>query len=176
MPLLEPLRNNHRYHQLIQTTFHPSLLPNSETQTDSSRMKPKFSVNTKITESTSEGSNSLMEEVEIEQVLTLLDHLMNGEKKFLEPSITLRHLAENLNIHPNKLSWLLNDRLSMNFNDYINSFRLDTFKKKALDPAHKNYTLLGLAFESGFNSKSAFNDYFKKKTGTTPRRWLKQNK
>jgi TolB-like protein/AraC-like DNA-binding protein len=176
MPLLEPLRNHHRYHQLVQTTFHPSLLPNTEIETDSSRKEPKFSMNTEITESTSEESNSLMEEVKTVEVLALLDSLMNEEKKFLDTSITLRHLAQNLNIHPNKLSWLLNDRLSMNFNDYINSFRLKTFQQKALDPANKNYTLLGLAFESGFNSKSAFNDYFKKKTGTTPRKWLKQNK
>ncbi|NBC05419.1 MAG: helix-turn-helix domain-containing protein [Bacteroidetes bacterium] len=176
MPLLEPLRNDYRYHKLVQNIFQPSLLPNTEESPDSHGKGLNVSTNTKIPEMTLEESKPLMEEVEIEKALALLDHLMNEDKKFLDTAITLRHLAEELTIHPNKLSWLLNDRLSMNFNDYINSFRLDTFKKKALDPAHKNYTLLGLAFESGFNSKSAFNDYFKKKTGTTPRRWLKLSK
>ncbi len=171
MPLLRPLRNHSRYHHLIEDTFHPSLLPNQEGEPDSLKKESKS-----ISETTSEEAKSLMDEVEMEQALALLDRLMNDEKKFLDTAITLRYLAQDLDIHPNKLSWLLNDQLSMNFNDYINSFRLETFQQKALDPSNKNYTLLGLAFESGFNSKSAFNDYFKKKTGLTPRKWLKQNK
>ena len=83
-------------------------------------------------------------------------------------------LASEVDLHPNTLSWLLNDRIAMNFNDFINSYRLQCFQEKALQQDAKNYTLLGLAFESGFNSKSTFNDFFKKKTGLTPRAWLKQ--
>lgn len=176
MPMLEPLKNYPKYLSLVQTTFHPSRLPNHEVESQSFGTELKFQSVSEASATISEESRSLMEEVEIEQALALINRLMNEEKKFLDTSITLRHLAEDVEIHPNKLSWLLNDRLSMNFNDFINSFRLETFQQKALDPANKNYTLLGLAFESGFNSKSAFNDYFKKKTGTTPRKWLKQNK
>lgn len=176
MPMLEPLKNHLRYFNLVQNTFHPTRLPNQEVGSESSETKLKVQSVSDVFDTISEDHKSLMEEDEIEQVLDLLNHLMNEEKKFLDTAITLRHLAEEVDIHPNKLSWLLNDRLSMNFNDYINSFRLETFQQKAIAPSNKNYTLLGLAFESGFNSKSAFNDYFKKKTGTTPRKWLKQNK
>lgn len=176
MPMLEPIKHEDRYSNLVQTTFHSSRLPNYEVGSEPNENAVEDRSVLDLSESFSEEPKSLMEDVEIEEALVLLNRLMNEENKFLDTSISLRHLADEMLIHPNKLSWLLNDRLSMNFNDYINSFRLKAFQQKALDPASKNYTLLGLAFESGFNSKSAFNDYFKKKTGVTPRQWLKQNK
>ena len=48
------------------------------------------------------------------------------------------------------------------------------FQKMAIDPANKNLTLLGLAYDSGFNSKTVFNTFFKKETGMTPKQWVKQ--
>ena len=63
-----------------------------------------------------------------------------------------------------------------NFNHYINGYRLKAFQEKSLDPANSHYTILGLAYESGFNSKSVFNDFFKKSTGQTPKAWLKAAK
>jgi len=101
---------------------------------------------------------------------------MGDDVRYLDTSLSLRSLASAADLHPNKLSWLLNDQLGMNFNDYVNDFRLECFKKQALDPVNNNFTLLGLAFESGFNSKSTFNTFFKKRTGTTPRSWLKQQR
>lgn len=102
-----------------------------------------------------------------------LEKLMQEEKLYLQPDLSLRSLADKMEMNPNKLSWLINEALGKNFNEYINSFRLETFKKKALDPSNSHITLLGLAYESGFNSKSAFNDFFKKSTGMTPRSWVK---
>jgi AraC-like DNA-binding protein len=99
---------------------------------------------------------------------------MNDQQRFLDTSLSLRTLAEEAGLHPNKLSWLLNDRVGMSFNDYVNDFRLECFKEKAQNPDNQSFTLLGLAFDSGFNSKSTFNTFFKKRTGTTPRSWLKQ--
>ena len=98
---------------------------------------------------------------------------MDEEEIYLNPSLSLRELAQSLQIHPNKLSWLINENLSKNFNEYINSWRLTAFQQKALDPENSNITLLGLAYESGFNSKSVFNEFFKRSTGLTPRAWLK---
>lgn len=106
-------------------------------------------------------------------ILETLQHLMEEEKVYLNASLTLSDLAKPLQIHPNKLSWLVNENLGKNFNEYLNNYRLEAFQKMAVDPSNKNFTLLGLAFESGFNSKSAFNEFFKKSTGLTPRAWLK---
>jgi len=87
--------------------------------------------------------------------------------------MTLRGLAEKVELHPNKLSWLINKKIGKGFNEYINEYRLKDFQQRALNPENSHLTLLGLAYDSGFNSKSVFNDFFKKKTGQTPKAWVK---
>lgn len=119
---------------------------------------------------------SLLNEKEIENYLEQLDQLMKAEQIYLDPAISLRLLAEKLDMQPNKLSWLLNEQIGKNFNEYINAFRLITFKEKALNPNNSNLTLLGLAYESGFNSKTVFNAFFKKMEGVTPKSWVKSHK
>lgn len=99
---------------------------------------------------------------EINMVLETFAKGMKEEKWFQNPSLSLRKLAENVNISSNKLSWLLNERIGQNFNEYINSFRLKNFKEQFLNPANSHFTLVALAYESGFNSKSVFNTYLKK--------------
>lgn len=119
---------------------------------------------------------SLLNEKEIENYLEQLDQLMKEEQIYLDPVISLRLLAGKLDLQPNKLSWLLNEQIGKNFNEYINAFRLITFKEKALNPNNSHLTLLGLAYESGFNSKTVFNDFFKKMEQITPRAWVKSHK
>ena len=105
----------------------------------------------------------------------ILEKGMKEEKWFKNPSLSLREVAENVNISSNKLSWLLNERIGQNFNEYINSFRLENFKENALNPANSHLTLLAIAYDSGFNSKSVFNAFFKKAEGITPKTWLRSN-
>ncbi|MCG6189880.1 tetratricopeptide repeat protein [Maribellus maritimus] len=97
------------------------------------------------------------------------------EEPFLVPNLSLRSLAAQVEIHPNKLSWLLNERIGKNFNEFINFYRIEYFKKLAVDPENSHISLIGLAYESGFNSKTVFNTYFKKETGVTPKEFLKKN-
>lgn len=101
--------------------------------------------------------------------------LMAEESPYLDPSLTLRHLAEQLNLPPNHLSQLLNEGMGENFSEFVNRHRLEAFKSQALDPRNRNLTLLALALDSGFNSKTTFNTYFKKRMGTTPRTWWKES-
>jgi TolB-like protein/AraC-like DNA-binding protein/Tfp pilus assembly protein PilF len=119
-------------------------------------------------------NTSLINESEIEYYLQQLKQLMHGEEIYTDSLLSLRQVAEKTGLHPNKLSWLLNEHLNKNFNEYINAFRLETFKRKALDPKNKHLTILGLAYESGFNSKTKFNGYFKKMEGITPTAWMKK--
>jgi len=158
IPLLKPLHRYDRFQKLLQTTFQIKLLPPN----------PEIQI-------TSPASNALMSGAEVDIVLEILGKGMKEEKWFQNPSLSLRSLAENLNISPNKLSWLLNEQISQNFNEYINSFRLENFKENALNPANSHLTLLALAYESGFNSKSVFNGFFKKIEGMTPKAWVKSN-
>lgn len=99
---------------------------------------------------------------------------MEQEAPYLDPDLSLRSLADQLAMHPNQLSWLLNECLGKNFNQFVNNYRIEAFKRLALDPANAHLTVLGLAYESGFNSKTVFNTYFKKETGLTPKQFLKR--
>ncbi len=101
---------------------------------------------------------------------------MEEHQSYLDTQLTLRELADRIDLHPNKLSWLLNEKVGRNFNDFVNGYRLSEFQRKAVDPDHQHLTLLGLAYESGFTSKSVFNDFFKKQTGVTPKAWVNQAK
>ncbi|MFN3195705.1 MAG: tetratricopeptide repeat protein [Chlorobiota bacterium] len=98
---------------------------------------------------------------------------MEHETPYLNPDLSLRHLAELIEIHPNQLSWLLNTQLDMNYNYFVNKYRLSHFIELATDKANSHISLMGLAFESGFNSKTVFNTFFKKETGMTPSAYLK---
>ncbi len=108
-----------------------------------------------------------------QEFLKVLEDFIKEEKAYLNPRLSLRDLAASLECSPNFLSYQINNGLQLNFNEYLNGFRLKCFQQKALDPENKNLTLLALAYDSGFNTKSVFNDFFKKSTGLSPRAWLK---
>jgi TolB-like protein/AraC-like DNA-binding protein len=99
--------------------------------------------------------------------------LIANDSPYLEPQLTLKRLADLIGINSNQLSWLLNNHFGKSFNDFINHYRIATFKQIARDPKNAHITLIGLAYESGFNSKTVFNTYFKKEIGVTPKAWMK---
>ncbi len=102
-----------------------------------------------------------------------LIHSIDVETSYLNPDLTLKGLAEQLSIHPNQLSWLINHEFNKNFNEFINHYRVEAFKQISKDPKNSHITLIGLAYDSGFNSKTVFNTSFKKETGMTPIQYLK---
>jgi TolB-like protein/AraC-like DNA-binding protein len=105
-----------------------------------------------------------------------LNKLMEEEKIFLDPELSLRSLAEHMNLPTNYMSQLLNEGFDQNFSVYINRFRLKHFiSRLENDPPH-HLTLMTLAYDSGFNSKTVFNTFFKKELGITPKAYWKQLK
>jgi adenylate cyclase len=99
---------------------------------------------------------------------------IKAEEPYLDANLSLKLLAGQIEIHPNQLSWLLNETIGKNFNEFINHFRIERFKTISKDPKNSNLTIEGLSYDSGFNSKTVFNTYFKKETGLTPKQFLKQ--
>lgn len=104
-----------------------------------------------------------------------LENLMGQQMAFLDPCLTLSDLAELIDVSTNQLSQVLNEFIGQNFYDYLNAFRLKHFLKIYQSPTYKNFSILGLAYECGFKSKSTFNSFFKKILNTTPRAYLKSN-
>ncbi len=124
--------------------------------------------------STRKYKKNLLSKEDLKNYKKQLEQLMKEERPYLDPKLSLRSLAQLMEIPPNQLSQLLNDGFNQNFSEYVNSYRLSTFKKLVADPAYQHMTLLALAHESGFNSKTVFNTFFKKVEGKTPKAFWKE--
>jgi AraC-like DNA-binding protein len=94
--------------------------------------------------------------------------LMQDQRPWLEPELTLPQLAQRLGIHANVLSRVINTGCGQNFNDFVNSYRVAEARRLLADPHFAHYSLVGVALASGFNSKSTFNRVFKKLTEQVP--------
>lgn len=97
----------------------------------------------------------------------ILDYITKNES-YKDHSITLGKFSKNLSLTPHIVSQVINEQLSCNFNDFINSYRIDEAKKMLSDTGMKNITVASIAYDCGFNTLSAFNTAFKKFTGLTP--------
>jgi AraC-like DNA-binding protein len=103
-----------------------------------------------------------------------LKNAMDKQKLFLNPELTITELASMLEVHSNHLSQVINSMESKTFYDFVNGRRIEEFKRIVALPENQKYTLLALAFECGFNSKTAFYRNFKNVTGQSPTLYLKQ--
>ena len=98
---------------------------------------------------------------------------MERERPYLEPKVTIGELATRLQIPVNHLSQVINDQFKQNFFDFVNGYRINAFQKLVQERDLQQFTLLALAYEAGFNSKSSFNAIFKKNVGMTPSEYVK---
>ncbi|WP_422093276.1 helix-turn-helix domain-containing protein [Tenacibaculum sp. MEBiC07804] len=107
-------------------------------------------------------------ENEFEPQFLEIDKYIKSEKIYLHPKYTLQNLSSDLNIGSSTLSATINRNAKKSFVDYINEMRVNQAKKFLLDYKYESYTIASIGLESGFNSKSAFYDVFKKHSGMTP--------
>ena len=96
------------------------------------------------------------------------------EKLFQNPELTLTDVAKKLKSNASVISKAINQGFGLNFNDFFNTYRIEAVKKCFEKGEHKKSTLLGIAFDCGFNSKATFNRAFKKNTGLSPKDFIKQ--
>ncbi len=97
-----------------------------------------------------------------------LIELMTIKKLYTDSNLKLSQLARMVATSPNYLSQVINEQRHQNFYDFVNAFRIEEAKRLILDPSHQDKNVLNIAYNVGFNSKSAFNTAFKKHTGMTP--------
>lgn len=109
----------------------------------------------------------------IQDIYKKLTYQMEHEKLYKDPELNLNHVAALLGIQPNILSQTINSVENKNFYDYINRQRIEEFKRIVVLPENQKFTILSLAFESGFNSKTSFNRNFKKYMDSSPREFIK---
>lgn len=150
-PLVNPIKSDKRYAEYQEKLYPKHLFQLAQ---NSKAKKP------------------LLDEATASELLARVSTYIEKNEPYLDPEVSLRSLADELEIHPNQLSWLLNDGFGKNFNEFINHHRVEAFKKLAVDPANAHLTILAIAYDCGFNSKTVFNTYFKKETGLTPKQFL----
>ncbi|MBB6326571.1 AraC-like DNA-binding protein [Algoriphagus iocasae] len=123
-----------------------------------------------------ESSNS--EKVEVQDLeiwKEKIDRLMRIERIYENPELSIFEISQKLDTHSKKISQVINQGYDMNFNDFINQYRVKAVIKKMEAGEHTIQTLLGLALEVGFNSKSTFNRAFKRHTSRSPNDYIKEN-
>lgn len=111
--------------------------------------------------------HSLTEEQSLEY-LKEIEKFMENEKPYLEDSLTIKDLADQINIPSHHLSIAINRHRRQNFYSFINEYRVKEFQSQLKNAEEDKVSLLSLAYSSGFNSKSTFNQIFKKMVGLTP--------
>jgi AraC-like DNA-binding protein len=121
-------------------------------------------------------ANSGLTDIASQNLYQNLKKLMEQEKMYTEPELTLAALAEKLSIYPNYLSQAINEKEGKSCYDYINTLRVEEFIRQVLLPENGKFTMMSLAADCGFNSKSSFNKNFKKVTGQSPSAYLSKNR
>lgn len=114
-----------------------------------------------------------MSETELQQLKNRLEQLMQQQRPYLEPELSLADLARRLSLNASQLSAVVNTGYGKNFNDFVNEYRVRTVKTLLEDPKYSHLSLLAIGLEAGFNSKATFNRAFKKLTGVAPGDYLK---
>jgi len=104
-------------------------------------------------------AGSRLTDSEAHQYAEKLIAYMNSSKPYLNPDLSLSQLAGEIDITSHYLSQVINEKFNLNFFDFINGYRVDAFKERIADPRYSNYSLLGIAFECGFNSKSELKSF-----------------
>jgi AraC-like DNA-binding protein len=127
---------------------------------------------------TEEAQYELVEQqtnTELENWKQKITSLMQNEKLYEDAELTLSQFAKQLSTNTSVLSKIINTGFQMNFNDFVNQYRVSSMMEKLKAGEQKNQTLLGIAFDCGFNSKATFNRAFKKQTGLSPKEWMDKN-
>jgi len=110
---------------------------------------------------------------QLEEYKCSLDQLLEKQEIFTDPDMSLSLLSKKIGVTVNDLSYLINVRYHVNFYTLINTYRIQKVKLLLSDDRYKHLTILGIAYEAGFTSKSTFNAAFKKHSGFTPSDYLK---
>ncbi len=116
------------------------------------------------------------EEPKFEEYIPKLHSYIRTHKPYLNPNLKISDLANESKIPQYIITHVINTHMNKNFFEYVNDLRVEEFTKKLKDPENSSKTIMELALDSGFNSKSSFNSHFKKKLEMTPNQYRKQLK
>ena len=129
-----------------------------------------------VTEVSDKTTDALLSKKELQDLSKILQEVMVSQKPYLDNELNLPKLADKLAIPAYKLSFLLNNHIGENFATFINKHRAEAAKAILSNPKMTHLTLVQVAYEAGYNSKTVFNTHFKKNIGTSPSAYRKKHK
>jgi YesN/AraC family two-component response regulator len=106
-----------------------------------------------------------------EEYTNRIKEVLEVKKVYLNSKVTLSQLAKSVDMSPHDLSYVVNNEWDLNFNELLNSYRVNEAKKLLQDERYDVATMFAIAIDSGFNSESSFYTVFKKMTGKSPKRY-----
>lgn len=152
-PIIKPIKNDKRFKSIMLKAIPDNL---------NYKQKKKY-------------KQALLDTDEIKKYSKDLEQIMLDYKLYLNPDLSLKDLASYLELPANYVSQILNLGFQKNFSEYVNTYRINEFKERILLEENKGLTIMAVAYDSGFNSKTVFNTFFKKIEGITPNAYLKAN-
>lgn len=108
-----------------------------------------------------------------QQYLELLQEKMLKDKPYLNPSLSIQDIANQVNLSSKVISQVTNEQLKLNFSAFVNTYRIEEAKKRLASESYRQFTIAGIAYDCGFNSISSFNTTFKATTKQTPSQFRK---
>lgn len=112
----------------------------------------------------------------IRQYITILNSVMEKSHPHLKARLTLKDLSDETEIPVQILSYIINEKFNKNFYEFVNDYRVEEFISRFTKADKSRFTLLAIAMECGFSSKSSFYSIFKKHTGSSPLEYFSSNK
>lgn len=155
-------------------SFSPEQNLSDEDLPDMERMGEKYSPALLLDPMATLSKKKVLKDEQVLQLKHQLLEVMSTAKPYLDSEITLPKLSKMLHSNTYHLSYLLNDCLDENFYTFINRYRIEECMRMLNNPAYDHLTILGIAFECGFSSKTSFNISFKKITGMPPKAFKEQ--
>lgn len=119
-------------------------------------------------------NNVLLNSDEAESLKLALEQTMTEKMLFLNPDLSLRELAESIGSTEKKVSYLINQEMGSNFYEWVNRYRVNRFKSEISKTENKGFSIVGIALNCGFPSKSSFYRAFKSEVGSSPSEYLKK--
>ena len=113
-----------------------------------------------------------LKEKDAKKILDDLLDFMDKKKPYLDRDLTIHELARQTGVQKHHITQVLNEYYNRNFFTFINEYRVKEVIRRMKDPANTAFTILAIAYDSGFNSKSTFNTIFKSITGITPSAYI----
>lgn len=110
----------------------------------------------------------------VETTLEQLQKAMQGDQLYLDAELSVERVGKHLGLAPKLISAVLNQHLGKSFNSFINEYRVAAVKTKLLDPACQSSTIMGVAYDCGFNSQATFQRAFRAVTGQSPKQFLEK--